>query len=51
MTSIPGLKLKAMSGSVALPQLGFVWTPMSPDTIKSHVDARGLGCHLHHVGT
>ena len=45
MLSGPGLQLRAMSVSVALPHLESVLMCMTPD-IKGHADARGLGRHL-----
>lgn len=41
-----GLQLRMVSGSMALLQPGSVLMSVAPDTIESHIDARGLGYHL-----
>lgn len=46
VTSIPGLVLKTMSGSVILPQQGSVLMFVAYATTKGHMDAPDLGCHL-----
>lgn len=46
MMSRPGLLLRAVSESVALPQLGSVWTSMTHVTTEEHTDTCGLGPHL-----